>query len=96
LCDSETRGGWKGNGGSSKTEQTSIGVEVEELPTNEVADLEVPTQENVRTDLRSVFQGAIRVVLELVLEEELREMVGAARWERFGRRMDLRNGTYLR
>jgi transposase-like protein len=63
---------------------------------NEVADLEVPTQENVRTDLRSIFQGAIRVVLELILEEELREMVGAGRWERFGRRVDLRNGTYLR
>ena len=62
---------------------------------DEVAELELPTQENVRTDLRSVFQGAIRVVLELVLEEGLREMVGAARWERFSRRMDLRNGTYL-
>jgi putative transposase len=35
------------------------------------------------------------VVLELILEEELREMVAAARWERFGRRVDLRNGTYL-
>ncbi len=63
---------------------------------DEVAELELPTQENVRTDLRSVFQGAIRVVLELILEEELREMVGASRWERFGRRVDLRNGTYLR
>ncbi len=62
----------------------------------EVAELEPPTQENVRTDLRCVFQGAIRVVLELILEEELREMVGAGRWERFGRRVDLRNGTYLR
>ncbi len=63
---------------------------------NEVAELELPTQENFRTDLRSVFQGAIRVVLELILEEELREMVGAGRWERFGRRVDLRNGTFLR
>ncbi len=62
----------------------------------EVAELEPPTQENFRTDLRCVFQGAIRVVLELILEEELREMVGAGRWERFGRRVDLRNGTYLR
>jgi hypothetical protein len=41
---------------------------------DEVAELEVPTQENARIDLRSVFQGAIRVVLELVLDEELREM----------------------
>ena len=42
---------------------------------NEVAELELPTQENVRTDLRSVFQGAIRVVLEVILEEVIREMV---------------------
>jgi putative transposase len=63
---------------------------------NEVAELEVPTQENIRTDLRSVFQGTIRVVLEMILEEEIREMVGAGRWERFGARVDRRNGTYLR
>ena len=44
---------------------------------NEVAELELPTQENIRTDLRSVFQGAIRVALELILEEEIRSMVGA-------------------
>jgi transposase-like protein len=62
----------------------------------EVADLELPTQENVRTDLRSVFQGAIRVVLELVLEEVIREMVGAKKWERQAQRVDSRNGTYLR
>ncbi len=53
----------------------------------EVAEVELPTQENVRTDLRSVFQGAIRVVLEVILEEELREMVGAGRWERYGQRV---------
>ena len=63
---------------------------------NEVAEVELPTQENIRTDLKSVFQGAIRVVLEVILEEELREMVGAGRWERFGQRVDSRNGTYLR
>jgi putative transposase len=62
----------------------------------EVAELELPTQENVRTDLRSVFQGAIRVALELILEEEIREMVGARRFERAGQRIDHRNGTYLR
>jgi transposase-like protein len=59
-------------------------------------DVELPTQENIQTDLRSVLQGAIRVVLEMMLEEELREMVGAGRWERFGQRVDSRNGTYLR
>ncbi len=63
---------------------------------NEVAELELPTQENIRTDLRSVFQGAIRVALELILEEEIRSMVGAKRWERQAQRVDSRNGTYLR
>jgi hypothetical protein len=28
---------------------------------NEVAELELPTQENFRTDLRTLFQGAIRL-----------------------------------
>ncbi len=52
---------------------------------HEVADVDLPTQENFQTDLRSIFQGAIRVVLELILEEEIREMVGARRFERVGR-----------
>jgi transposase-like protein len=63
---------------------------------SEVADLELPTQENVQTDLRSIFQGAVRVALELILEEEIREMVGARRFERAAQRVDHRNGTYLR
>jgi putative transposase len=62
----------------------------------ESADLELPTQENVQTDIRSIFQGAIRVALEVILEEVIREMVGASRWERLGQRLDRRNGTYLR
>lgn len=44
---------------------------------NEVAELELPTQENIRTDLRPLFKGAARVALEVALEDELREMVGA-------------------
>jgi putative transposase len=63
---------------------------------SEVADVELPTQENFQTDLRSIFQGAIRVALELILEEEIREMVGARRFERAAQRVDHRNGTYLR
>lgn len=63
---------------------------------NEVAELELPTQENFRTDLRALFQGAIRVALEVVLEDEIREMVGAKKWERQAQRVDSRNGTYLR
>jgi len=42
------------------------------LPVNEVAELELPTQENFRTDLRTLFQGAIRVALEVALEDEIR------------------------
>jgi mutator family transposase len=59
---------------------------------SEVAELELPTQENFRTDLRALFRGAVRVALE----EELREMVGARKWERQAQRVDSRNGTYLR
>jgi hypothetical protein len=47
---------------------------------NEVAELELPTQENFQSDLRSIFQGDIRVALELILEEEIRDMVGARRY----------------
>ena len=43
-----------------------------------------------------LFQGAIRLTLEMVLEEELKAMVGARRFERVGSRKDHRNGTYLR
>ncbi len=63
---------------------------------SEVAELELLTQENFRTDLRALFQGAVRVALEVALEEELREMVGARKWERQAQRVDSRNGTYLR
>jgi len=63
---------------------------------NEVAELDVPTQENIRTDLRALFRGAVRVALEVALEDELRAMVGAKKWERQAQRVDSRNGTYLR
>lgn len=54
------------------------------------------TQDELRQDLRALFQGAIRVTIEMVLEEELKAMVGARRFERVGSRSDHRNGTYLR
>ena len=63
---------------------------------NEVAELELPTQENFQADLRTVFQGAVRLALESVLEEVVRDMIGARRWQRLGSRRDVRNGTYLR
>jgi len=54
------------------------------------------TQDELREDLNALFRGAIRLTLELVLEEELKAMVGARRFERVGSRKDYRNGTYLR
>jgi transposase-like protein len=63
---------------------------------NEVADHELPTQEIFRTDLRTLCQGAIRVALEVVLEEEIQSLVGAKKWARQAQRVDSRNGTYLR
>ena len=58
--------------------------------------VEASTQDELRQDLRSLFQGAIRLTLEMVLEEELKAMVGARRFERIGSRTGHRNGTYLR
>jgi len=54
------------------------------------------TQEEKCRDLSELFRGAIRLVIETVLEQEVREMVGARRYERLGSRKDHFNGTYLR
>jgi putative transposase len=58
---------------------------------------EAPTQEVIRTDLQSVFRAAVEFTLEAVLEQHIREIVGADKWKRAqkGRRAT-RNGTYLR
>jgi transposase-like protein len=80
----------------TKHQQASLGGESKELPVNEVAELELPTQENFRTDLRTLCRGAIRVALEVVLEEEIQALVGAKKWQRQAQRVDSRNGTYLR
>lgn len=53
-------------------------------------------QAELRDDLSALFRGSIRLMLEMVLEEELKAMVGARRFERVGSRKDHRNGTYLR
>ena len=60
-----------------------------------ITGIERATQDELRTDLKSLFQGAIRLTLEMVLEEELKAMVGARRFERVAGRKDRRNGTYL-
>ena len=61
-----------------------------------IVEVERATQDALRQDLKSLFQGGIRLTLEMVLEEELKAMVGARRFERVGSRKDHRNGTYLR
>jgi len=55
-----------------------------------------PTQDEMGTDIRSLFRGAVRLVIENVLQEEVRELVGARRYQRLSGRKDHRNGTYLR
>jgi transposase-like protein len=62
----------------------------------EVVEIGRATQDELRGELSELFRGAIRLTLEMVLEEELKAMVGARRFERVGSRKDHRNGTYLR
>jgi transposase-like protein len=54
------------------------------------------TQGELSWDIGQLFRGAIRLVLECVLQEEVRELVGARRYERLSSRKDHLNGTYLR
>lgn len=63
---------------------------------NDDAEFTTPSQELIRTDLQSLFRGAVRVALEAVLEDEIRTLVGAGRYQRLGDRRGHRNGTYLR
>lgn len=58
--------------------------------------LRLPSQADVGCDLRELCRGAVRVVLEFVLEEEIKALVGAKRFERAGGRLDHRNGSYMR
>lgn len=55
-----------------------------------------PTQADLQFDLRDLFRGAVRVVLEMCLDEAAKELVGARRYERLATRRDNLNGTYLR
>lgn len=56
----------------------------------------LPTQPGIQGDLLALFRGAIGLVLEVLLEQQVREMVGARRYERLGSRKDHLNGTYMR
>jgi putative transposase len=60
------------------------------------AEFARPPQESIQTDLHALFRGAVRVALETVLEDEIRQLVGAGRYQRLGDRRGHRNGTYLR
>ena len=62
----------------------------------DLPDIDLPSHEDVRADVRSLFLGAIRVTLEMLLEEEVRELVGVGRWQKALARKDRRNGSYLR
>lgn len=53
-------------------------------------------QEKTKTGLRSLFRGAVKAVLESVLEEEVIALCGARKGERTPGRKDFRNGSYLR
>ena len=60
-------------------------VEVERMP-----------QDELLQNLRTLFQPTIRLTLEMVLEEEVKALVGARRFERAGSRQDHRSGTFRR
>src|SRR3954451_1091405 len=62
----------------------------------ESAEFELPTQEDFHCDLRTLCLGAIRLTLETLLNEEVRALVGAGKWQRLASRKDIRNGSYLR
>ena len=53
-------------------------------------------QAEFHTLLREKMRAAIRITLTAVLEEELRQVVGAGRYERSAQRRDRRNGSYAR
>ena len=75
---------------------SSLAGEAEEFPAVNDIDFEAPSHEEVRTDVRALFLGAIRTTLEMLLEEEVRELVGAGRYQKALARKDKRNGSYLR
>ena len=63
-----------------------FGEGAEEFLTVEDIDFVPPLHEEVRTDVKALFLGAIRMTLEMLLEEEIREMVGVGRWQKLGGR----------
>ena len=62
----------------------------------DISVFEPNSHEEIRSDIRSVFLGAICMTLEMLLEEELRELVGVGRWQKALARKYRRNGNYMR
>lgn len=56
----------------------------------------IPSQDDIRADLRELVLGAIRTTLETVMEQAVNFMVGAQPHERTDARRDVRNGSYER
>lgn len=55
-----------------------------------------PMQVAVGSDLQELFRGAIRMAIEALLEQEIRVLVGAGRYQKIASRRDSYNGSYLR
>jgi len=52
------------------------------------AFLEQVSEEQVQTDLGELFRGAVKLTLELVLDDVVKQVVGAKKWERTLKRTD--------
>jgi putative transposase len=61
-----------------------------------IVEFERSSQEQVQADLGEMCRGAIRLVLEDFLEQEVERLIGAKRYERNSKRRGTRNGSYLR
>ena len=62
----------------------------------EATDLMLPTQVDFESDLAARCRGAVRATIQVVLDEELERLVGAARYQHSDQRVDVRNGSYQR
>jgi hypothetical protein len=66
--------------GETQPNRSPLGGGAEEFPVSDVTDFEAPTQDDMKFDLRALFQAAIKASLEILLEEEIKLRVGGSRW----------------
>ena len=66
------------------------------LPSSEQASPSLPEQQTFHEHLRALTRSAVRVVIEEVMREELKQFLGAAWGESTPERKGYRNGTYTR